>query len=175
MKKEIKNVPAEVIMYGSLITNICEDLFNLPKNMLKEKEVHNKEKKRIIIGEKIIEKSIIKLPKILITSELEKMSSQFKNDVANMGVNFNEYLIKINKTEEKLREEWRNTAEKREKMQLNLNKIAEEEKISFDKNEVDEQVKHMLEHYKDANEDRVRVYIETLLKNEKVFSFLEKE
>ncbi len=37
MKKEIKNVPAEVIMYGSLITNICEDLFNLPKNMLKEK------------------------------------------------------------------------------------------------------------------------------------------
>lgn len=153
--------------------NVDDFKKRIRENILKEKELYNREKKRMAISEKIIEKSTIKLPKILVTAELGKMANQFKNDVANAGMEFDEYLKKINKTEEKLREGWKDTAEKRAKIQLILNEIAAKEKITPNKKEVEEQVKHMLEHYKDASSERIRVYIETLLTNEKVFAFLE--
>lgn len=145
----------------------------IKENMMKEKETHAKEKKRIAVSEKIIEGSTISMPEILVTSELEKMSAQFKDDVAHMGLEFDEYLKKIEKTEEQLHKEWRDTAEKRAKMQLILNKISVEEKLTADPTEVEAQVKHTLEHYKDADPERVKIYIESLLINEKVFAFLE--
>ncbi|MFC1775564.1 hypothetical protein ACFLY0_01860, partial [Patescibacteria group bacterium] len=79
----------------------------------------------------------------------------------------------IKKTEEDLKKEWRTDAEKRAKTQLVLNKIAVEEKIVPEKEKIDHEVKHLMEHYKDADENAARSYVETILTNELVFQFLE--
>ena len=58
-------------------------------------------------------------------------------------------------------------------MQLVLNQIAIEEKIKPEEDQVKKEVEHLLEHYKDAPEERIKIYVETMLTNEKVFEFLE--
>ena len=140
----------------------------------KEKEQKAREKKRIALSEKLIEKTEIKLPKILVESELDKMVAQMKDDVGRMNMKFEDYLTHVKKTEEDLRTEWKEQAEKRATLQLLLNKIAVEEKISADEGAVNHEVKHILERFKDANPDNVRIYVETQLTNEEVFKFLEK-
>jgi len=145
----------------------------LTENMQKEKEQQEKSKQRAVIGEKIAEGARITLPRILVESELEKMLGQFKHDVAAMGIQFDEYLKKINKTEEDLRKEWKADAEKRAKLQLSLSKIAAEEHITAKEEDIQRDVDRILGQHKDANPENVRIYVATVLTNEKVFRFLE--
>ncbi len=147
----------------------------LTENIKLEKERKVKDKKKAEVMEDLIKDSKILLPNIMVESELDKMMSQFKDDVARTGGAFDEYLKHIKKTEEDMRRQWRTDAEKRAKSQLILNKITLKENIIAPKEDVEKQVKHLLEHYKDANPDRARIYVETLLTNEKVFEFLENQ
>ena len=76
-------------------------------------------------------------------------------------------------TEEDLRKDWRKDAEKRSALQMIFNKIAFAEKLLPEEKEIDTELKHMLEHYKDADPERLSAYVETMLANENVFRFLE--
>ena len=55
-----------------------------------------------------------------------------------------------------------------------LNSIATTEKLNPSKEEIENEVNHIVAHYKDADRERASVYAETVLMNEKVFQFLEK-
>ena len=174
-KKDLPDLTDEEAKTFGDFKSISDFRKHIKGNLIKEKEVRAKEKKRVEIGEALIKKINIELPNVLIESELHKMFSQFKDDITRMGLDYQEYLKKIDKTEEKLREEWREVAGKKAKLQLILNKIAEAESIIPDSKEMERQVAHLLEHYKNADPDRARIYIETLLTNEKVFEFLERQ
>ncbi|MBT3282996.1 hypothetical protein HON59_02660 [bacterium] len=147
----------------------------IKENLGKEKEMKAKEKRRAEIVENIIKETKIDIPTILVESELDKMLAQFKDDVAKMNIKFEEYLEKIKKTEESLREEWKLDAEKRAKFQLILNKISIAEEIKVPEEDIKKEVDHILEHYKDAKPENVRVYIESVMTNEKVFQLLEEQ
>ncbi|MBU6430917.1 MAG: hypothetical protein KGJ58_03090 [Patescibacteria group bacterium] len=139
----------------------------------KNKEDKAREKKRIEIVEKIISESKMTLPKILIENELNKMEAQFKDDIERMGMKVEEYLRHLKKSFEDMKKEWRPDAEKRAKLQIVLNRIAVLEKIKADKNEVEKEAAHLLEHHKDANPAKAKEYIEMVITNQKVFEFLE--
>lgn len=141
--------------------------------LAEEKVAKEKDKKRIMISDSLIETAVIELPEILIESELRRIESQFSDDIARMGVKIDDYVKHANKTIEDLRKDWRPHAEKKAKLQLVLNKIAEEEKLKVSPEEIEAEVKHIVEHYKDADMERASVYAETVLMNEKVFKFLE--
>ena len=145
----------------------------IKENLIKEKLMKAREKRRAEIVENIIKESEIALPKILIESELDKMLAQFKDDIARMKISFDEYLKKIKKTESDLRKEWKLDAEKRAKFQLILNEIANVENIKIPKEDIEKETSHILEHYKDAKPENVRIYIISVLTNEKVFQLLE--
>ena len=86
----------------------------------------------------------------------------------------NRFIVKhIKKTEEDIRKEWEKDAENKAKSQLILSKIAQVEKLTPDETAVSEQVKQLMEHYKDADELNTRAYVTMVLTNEKVFDFLE--
>jgi FKBP-type peptidyl-prolyl cis-trans isomerase (trigger factor) len=53
-----------------------------------------------------------------------------------------------------------------------LHKIAETEKITADPERAEKEIKAVLEHYPDADLNRVRNYVESMLVNEKVFDLL---
>lgn len=145
----------------------------IKENILHEKELKEKDKKRTEILEAIIESSTIDLPKIIIEGELEKMTAQFKDDIAKAGITYEDYLKHIKKTEDDLKTEWKDVAVKRAKSQIILNNIAKEEGITPEEEDVKKEMENILSHYKDAERFRVRMYVETFLMNEMVFKFLE--
>lgn len=117
----------------------------------------------------------IAVPNIFIESELDKIMSQMQEDIARMGLQFEDYLKHASKTEEGVRNEFRDQAAKRAKLQLTLNKIAQVEKIEPQKELVDEEMKHAIAHFPDANPELLRVHIESVMRNELVLKILEGE
>ncbi len=145
------------------------------ENMRLEKEQQTKEKRRLKIVETLIEESKIELPELLAQAELDKMLYRLKTDVQNIGFDFDTYLKQIQKTEEDIRTEWLPEAEKRSKLQLIIEKIAETENIRPSDADIEHELGHLLEQYKDADKIRARAYIESTLTTEKVFQFLESQ
>ncbi|MGB8815862.1 MAG: trigger factor [Minisyncoccia bacterium] len=145
----------------------------IKENILKEKEQRVGDKRKMSILEAIIEKSEIKMPKVLVENEIDKMQAQFEEDIKKSGLKSEDYLKHIKKSWEDLRKEWFSDAEKRAKLQLVLNKIAIEEKMSPDKEAIEKEAKHLQEHYKDASPERIKAYVEMILVNEQVLKFLE--
>lgn len=147
----------------------------ITNNLKKEKEIAERDKLRLAIAEEIISHSEGEMPEVLIESEMDKILYRLKSDIANMGFKFDDYLVQIKKTEDDLRKEWRPDAEKRAKLQIIIHTISEKEKLTPSKEEIDSEVKNIMETYKEADPTRAQAYVEQILENEKVFSFLEKQ
>ena len=153
--------------------DVADFRIKLSTMIAEEKKDMAKEKARIRIAEAISDATGIEMPDIMIESELGRSEAQFSTDVEHMGVKIEDYLKHAKKTIEDLRKEWRPQAEKKAKLQLILNEIARAEKIAPSADEVEAEVNHIVAHYKDADRERVALYAETVLTNEKVFQFLE--
>ena len=145
----------------------------LVENIQIEKNNKEREKRRIKIVEDIVKDSKIDLPDILIESELDKMLYRLQMDAEGAGVVFEDYLKQVNKTSEEIRKEWRDSAEKRVRAELVIAQIAKSESIKPTESDIETEVSRLLEMYKDADKDRSKAYVESVLKNEKVFQFLE--
>lgn len=143
--------------------------------LAEEKVATAKDKLRVSIADAIANETKVELPDIMIESELHRTEAQFSADIERMGIKIDDYLKHAGKSMEDIRKEWRPHAEKKAKLQLILNAIAVAENVKPEKKEVEEEVNHILEHYKDADREHAAVYAETVLTNEKVFQFLEKE
>lgn len=144
-------------------------------NLKVEKDTEQKDKLRLAIIEDILKETKTEIPEILINSEIDKMLYRLEADINNMGFKFDEYLIQIKKTEDDLRKEWRDDAEKRAKLQMVIHSISEKENIKATEEELQKEVDNIINMYKDADPARARAYVENMLENEKVFQFLENQ
>lgn len=160
------------------------DLASLKKSigegLLKEKGIKEKDRWRIETIEKIAADSSMEIPDILIEKEKDKMLQELKNSLENMGLDFKHYLEHLKKTEEDLRKDWQNQAERRVRIALTLRKIAEEEKIEASVEEIKNKANEILKQYPDAetakkqiDRNHLKEYAESIIKNEKVFQLLE--
>jgi FKBP-type peptidyl-prolyl cis-trans isomerase (trigger factor) len=157
--------------------NVADFTEKLKGNMAKEKDAHAHEKRRIEILDAIIGAGTFDIPEALVDFELNKMLEQFKYDLAMSGMKIEEYLGHIGKTLEALRDEWREQAVKRVQMQLTLDEIAKEYDIKPEQEKIDEQVKQVMEMYKDQaiEETNVIAYVTQMLGNSAVFDWLENQ
>ena len=172
-KEVLPEVTDELAQKFGPFATVDEFKSKVRESITHEKTNRTREKKRMQTMEKIADGMTVKLPKVFIDGELTRMMGQFRHDVEQMGMKFEEYLTTIKKTEEDMRKEWVPDAEKRAKVQIALTRIAEEEKLEVLKEDLDREVKFFTEQYKDADEGRVRLHLEMMLGNEKVFQFLE--
>lgn len=153
---------------------VADFKIKLKEHLSIEKEREITGKNRANITDAIVEQSNFTVPQVLIDAEVKQLQSQMEEDLKRAQLKFEDYLKHINKTKEELVKEWTPSAEKRAKLQLVLNAIAKQEEIKPDEKEVDAEVQKLLAQYKDADETRVRTYIESILTNEAVMKMLEK-
>jgi len=69
----------------------------LKENMIKEKGLRAKDKKRAELSDALISKTTIDLPNILVESELDKMLGQLKDDISRMNMKYEDYLAHMKK------------------------------------------------------------------------------
>ncbi len=155
--------------------NVDDFKTKLRENMIHEKTLRAKEKKRAEMLDKIALGTEVFVPEIVIEGEINRMMAQFQSDVTRAGLKFEDYLKQTDKKEEDLRKEWHPDAEKYAKNQMVLNKIAIEEDIVPKKEDLEAEVDKIMANYKDANRDRATIYVETLMTNDLIFAFLEKQ
>ncbi len=154
---------------------------NIKQGLAMEKERQEKEAWRAKVLQEIVKKSEIELPEIMIQAELAKMTDEFKANLTQMGLDFNEYLKNLKKTEEELKKEWLPKAKERAQAGLILRAIADQEKIEVTGQEAEEEINHIIKHYPDWDAVKAKIdmaqlleYTKGRLKNEKVFEALEK-
>jgi FKBP-type peptidyl-prolyl cis-trans isomerase (trigger factor) len=154
----------------------------IKKGIGEEKARGAKDARRGKIIDALLEKVAVEIPDVFVESELEKIVGQMREDVtrlptgkAGFGMTFDDYLKRLGKTETDIRNEFRSQAEKRAKLQLTLNKIAQDEKVEVEKEAVEHEAHHALEHFPDANPELVKIHIETVMRNEKVLKLFEGE
>jgi trigger factor len=138
-----------------------------------EKTRDNAAKHRAAITDGIIDQTEVTLPQILIDSEISQMWAQMSEDIERNNLKMDDYLAHIKKTKEELIADWQPAAEKRATLQLVLNEIAKQEEITPEKEAVETQTKELLERFKDADKNRVTLYVASMLMNEEVMKMLE--
>lgn len=131
------------------------------------------EKRRAELLDKVTAETTGEIPDVLIENELHRLEGEFKTQIERLGASFETYLKEIKKDRKTLLKEWRPDAEKRARLHLALAEIARAEKLTAPKEEVEAEVKHVMEHYKEAREENVRAFVENTILNQKTISFLE--
>ncbi|MDB5225683.1 MAG: hypothetical protein JWL87_635 [Candidatus Adlerbacteria bacterium] len=145
----------------------------ITKGITEEKARQARDKRRGKLIEALLEKSDLAVPAIFVESELQKILAQMGEDIERMGMTMDDYLKRVGKSQDDMKDEFRDQARKRAKLQLLLNKIAEDEKVEADPTAIEAEMKHALEHFPEAKPDLVKVHIETVLRNEQVLKLLE--
>jgi len=154
---------------------------NLKTGLLEEKKNEERERFRVLILKELAKIISIDLPPVLIDREIEIMIEELKNSVSKNNLDWNMYLKQINKTEDDLRTEFKDRAIERIKIELILREIAQEEQIEPSEEEIEEEVnKYLLQFSKpeqaknNIDEQELKIYIKSILTNQKVTEFLEK-
>lgn len=147
----------------------------ISENLKIEKTTQLKDKKRMDTIEKISEETALEIPRVLIENELDMMIAQFEGDISRAGMTLDSYLKSINKKIDAIRDEWKQTAEKKAKAQLIISKIAVEEKIIADSDKVRTETEKLLTIYPGSDPVRARSYVAMMLTNERVFEFFESQ
>lgn len=174
-KEPVPELTDEYVATLGNFKDVADFKTQIRAHLEKEKQEEVTAKHRAALTDAILEETKADLPDVLIDAELNQMFAQMEQDLARANLTLDGYLEHIKKTKEDLKKEWAPAAEKRAKLQLVLNKIGAEEKIEPDQERVKHDVAHLLEHYKDADPNRVRVYVESMLRNEAVMGMLESQ
>ena len=153
---------------------------NITKSIEQEKQRDLDQKCEIAILDKILEKSKSEdLPEDLVNHEADGMMHEFKTNITRQGGNFNDYLLSVKTTPDKLMLDMLPQAVKRVKSALIIQKIAEIEKIDVLSEEVEIKRQELLTQYKGNKnvEDRISQpeyssHLRTILINQKVMEKL---
>lgn len=159
--------------------NLSDLKEKLEKNLYLEAEEKENSRLQEEMIEKILLKTHIEIPEVLILGEIEKMLEELKDMVSMAGGEYDKYLQSIKKTEEELRKDFRIQAEKRVRVGLILRSIAKKEKIEVSDEEAKAEQKKTLEHYQydrkimeQIQSEDYKEYLKGLIRNRKVFKRL---
>ncbi len=147
----------------------------IARGITEEKQRAARDSRRGAILDRLVEQAHVTVPRIFVESEIDKIMAQMNEDLARMQLSLPVYLTHVKKTEAELRNDFKAQAEKRAKVQLILNAIAEAEHITADPEAVEREVQIAKEHFPKANEELVRIHVETVLRNDRVLQLLESD
>jgi len=179
-------VSPEDVKNGNLTKSSIKNLEDLKKSIkegiLKEKEVSERERRRNEILERIGKNMDIEIPEVLISLEKQRMMQNLKESVEReLKISFKEYLEKLNKKEEDLKESFLKEAEKRVKNLLILREIGKREEVKVQEEEVNEMINDTFRNYpgvekakKEIDLERLKDYYKSIIYNEKVMQLLTK-
>jgi len=157
------------------------------KNSIKEGlkiEKENRESQRIRqeILEKILQKTKMDIPEILLENEKKRMLEEFKKTISEkFKTSFENYLNQIKKTEKEILDTFSIPAEKKIKYFLCLREIAKREKIEVSQEEITTAINEFLKRYpnvekaeKELDLEQLKSYYKEAIRNEKTLKVLEK-
>ena len=151
------------------------------ENIKVRKEKEADEKYTDALLEEISKSTEIDVPYTMINDEVDHMVEHFKEHIMMQGVTLEQFYQITGSSEDKLKEQYKEEAEKRIKYRLIIEKIIEEEKIEASDKEIEEKIEEIAEQYKMTKEEVKKQYGDNLdyigydLKVRKAFDIIKGE
>ena len=134
---------------GFGVKNLEELKKNVKQSVIEQKKKETEQKIEKEMLEKILGKTKFgDIPEILIEHEVDTMMAELEQTIAQQGGKFEDYLASLKKTRDQLVLDLLPDAVKRVKISLLIREIGQKEKIKVEKEEVEKQVKDIIEQYK---------------------------
>ncbi|HYM65591.1 MAG TPA: trigger factor [Candidatus Sulfotelmatobacter sp.] len=124
------------------------------------------------ISNSLIENSSVKIPKIIIDQEVDRLLSQTLDEVKKLGLTLDQYLASTNRNSETLRQEYAKKAERDVKLEFVLQKIANEEGIKVEEKEIDEAISQAKDETERQNLSGNRYLLSSIIRQQKTLDFL---
>lgn len=161
--------------------NVAELKEDIKKNLEIQAEHGRLEKFKNDLIEKLVSKSKVSAPEILVSDQLNFMKEDVNRNAANAGVSFEEYIKRAGETPESWDKKAREIAEQRVKASLVLQTLAVKEKIAATDDDVSAKLAELKDVYKKSPEalknlknPNVRVDIKNRLTIEATVDYLVK-
>src|SRR5699024_9152259 len=116
-------------------------------DLQKEKEQQAENKKREELIEKVTENAEVDIPDSMIETELDHMMREFEQRLQMQGMTMENYFQFSGQSEDELKEQMRNDAEKRVKTNLTLEAILEQEELEVTEEDIDKELDEMASLY----------------------------
>ena len=154
------------------------------KNSIKERlDTDNERKAKYETEEEAIktvcENAKLDIPNGMVELEIDNMMQDMQTRLSYQGLNLNQYMQMLGKTEDDMRSEFKEQAERQIKSRLVLEAIVKAEKIEAVDEEIAEKAKEMAKQYGRKEEEllennQLKEYISENLKSEKAIDFIVK-
>jgi trigger factor len=125
---------------------------DIKKNLETQNSAKADEKFKDDLVNKLVEKSKVSAPEIMIKDQLNMIKNDIAQNAARQGLSFEDYLKQTAQTEEDWEKSAREIAEKRVKASLCLQVLARDEKIEAADDLVDAKINELREIYKKSKE-----------------------
>ena len=136
-----------------------EDLLKVMKEDIKKEKEYEIDNKYVDdLLEKVAKNTEVDIPKEFIDNEIHRMFHQFSDNVQMQGITVDQYLSFIQKTEDEIKEQMKNEAEKRVKYRMILEEIANLEKIEISDEEAEKEAEHLATHYQMTKEELLKAF-----------------
>ncbi|HBZ09593.1 MAG TPA: trigger factor [Bacillus bacterium] len=151
---------------------------SIKERLTKDKEHEADHKLRDSLVEKATENAEIDLPEVMVENELKNMMKEFEQRLQMQGMNLDLYYQFSGQDEEALKNQMKEDAEKRVRMNLTLEAIAKAENLEPSEEDVDKELQKMADMYSMSVEDIKKAFggnadhIKADLKIQKAVDFL---
>ena len=145
--KELPELNDEFAQDVSEFDTLAEYKEDIKKNLTEKKEKDAKAQKQEEAIRKIVDKSKMDIPEAMIQSQIRNIVDNFSRQLAQQGLNMEQYMQFTGLTMDKLSEQVRPEAITRIENSLVLEQIAKDEKIEVSDDEVTEELKKTAEAY----------------------------
>lgn len=179
LQRQIPELTDEFVKTLGKFENVEAFKKNIRDGMLIEKQLQEEDRIKIAILTELQKDINIELPETLIVRESDRMIEEIKYRISEMGMNFEDYLKQINKSEEDIRKDIRDEAKRKVLNALILREIINLEKITASPEEIYEKTQQIINdltyqnpNAKDIDMETLKGYSEEIIKNEKVFNLL---
>lgn len=133
-----------------------DELKKSVKHKLEHDKEHSKEHHdRDTVVELAAENSSIDIPEAMVSTEADRMLQEFSQRLQSQGMSMDMYYQVTGSDEEGMKEQFKEEAEKRVKMNLTLEAVADEEKLEASDEDVEAELDKMAEMYK-RSKDEIR-------------------
>ncbi len=145
-----------------------DTLEELKLDIRKRQEEINKQREKRETEDKLLDEVVnntkIDLPEVMVKREVDVMMNDFEARLKQQGLDLNSYLNYVGITEEEMRNNMRETAEKRIKVILTIDKISEIEKMDASENEINEKANEIAKAYSPKEYEKLA---DTLMKTQR--------
>ncbi len=151
------------------------------EGLTQEKKEREKQRVRLEILNTIVSKSDITAPESMVQEQIDKMVSDFDNDLHRSGMEIGPYLAHLGKTLDDLKKDWKGEAEKQIKIILVVHKVARQKDIAADPDDLNMAMNEAVQQAMmrgdiqkgNLDVEKLRDAIATQIINEKTLQFLE--